>query len=172
MFVSFIKKNSIDPGPGCRRTDDRNWISPPQDGVAAQAGYPRNLPKIYTTKVHRHATARPKPRDARCISGGAIRCNQVPVPSDDNDDDGGGGGSGGVAAQAIQTREKTGEILGEEAVLHKSPKRESYRRHRGFSNRNKVEDSQAGRLGEYGYHFSSASAAESTRNGVGQFMSA
>lgn len=42
----------------------------------------------------------------------------------------------------------------------------------GFSNRNKVEDSQARRLGEYGYHFSSASTAESTRNGVGQFMSA
>lgn len=41
-----------------------------------------------------------------------------------------------------------------------------------FSNRNKVEDSQARRLGEYGYHFSSASTAESTRNGVGQFMSA
>jgi len=35
-----------------------------------------------------------------------------------------------------------------------------------------VEDSQARRLGEYGYHFSSASTAESTRNGVGQFMSA
>lgn len=63
-------------------------------------------------------------------------------------------------------------------VLHKSPKREGRGEVRElpkaprFSNRNKVEDSQARRLEEYGYHFSSASAAESTRNGVGQFMSA
>lgn len=93
----------------------------------------------------------------------------MPVPSGDDDDD-----DSGTVARAIQVREKTRKVSEEEEVafyinhrnegeLPKAPR---------FSNRNKVEDSQARRLEEYGYHFSSASAAESTRNGVGQFMSA
>lgn len=97
-----------------------------------KVGTLETLPKIYTTKAHRHANARPKPRNARRISGSAIRCSQVPIPSDDDNDGDDNGGSGGVVARAIQTREKTGEIPREEAVLHKSPKRESYRRHGVF----------------------------------------
>jgi len=136
MFVLFIKRIPLFLAriPE-ERTTGNGYQRHKMESVAAQDWYPRNLPKIYTTKVHRHANARPKPRNARRISGGAIRCSQVPVPSDDDDDDdndGDGSGGEGIVARAIQTREKTSEIPGKEAVLHKSPKRESYRRHGVF----------------------------------------
>lgn len=112
------------------------------------------------TKAHRHANARPKPRNARRISGGAIRRSQVPVPSGTTASTG-NTSAGGATAELLERykrekkRERDTKGGGRRYINHRNERATGGA---GFSNRNKVEDSQARRLGEYGHHFSSASA--------------